>query len=454
MPARDAARDTVFEAIRDARDEIITLSKVIGANPEVGGSETRAAELLTGVLERHGYEVERGYLDMPTAFRATKARLNKEQMRKGLRHAHLALLVEYDAPAGQVHSFGRHLSAGAGMAAAVGIGAALQHAYGTITVIGCPGGGDEPSKLRMVKAGVFEEFDAVIGAHPASTGAGYCYTINETGDTLGQITASIAFRAPNQGTAVAVQDAARRLIAELDASPLLVQEYETVTLATRAPTLDADEARVTLTLRARSRHRLVELLVDLNTLAERVAGEGGPVVDLKTTNVYDDIIVSRVIARRMKTWSDVLGMRWDKIRKAPPAGPSDWGNVSYISPAVQCFFPISTEEVTAGTDAFALAADTPEAYERAMRMGEVLAFTMLDLIRDMDFRAIADDQLVKALRQRGITRAHRRWTGVHPVKPRDDEPTKATGPKITEIKWIRGPGLPESNPFLPTDDRD
>jgi hypothetical protein len=181
--------------------------------------------------------------------------------------------------------------------------------------------------------------------------------------------------------------------------------------------------------------------VRLKDRADEAAGGDGGEVELAFANAIDDMIVSRVLARRVKTYGDNLDLRMDKIVKAPPGAPSDWGNVSYTVPACETAFTITTDSVTLGTPAFASAANTDEAYNQMIRLAECMAFTGLDILRDMNFRAIADDQLVKALAKRGIASKHRRWLGVHPVKPASGDQKR--GPRISGFRQVRGPGMPE-----------
>jgi metal-dependent amidase/aminoacylase/carboxypeptidase family protein len=445
MPAKDAAREAVFNTIRDARDEISTVSRQLFNDPEVGGSEHRAVERLTALLEQHGFEIEREVARLPTAFRATLRHHDREQMRKGLRHGHIAFLVEYDALPDVGHGEGKHLAAAGVMAAAIGTAAALREEFATLTVLGCPGGGDEPSKAVMAKAGVFEEFDVALGLRAVPPGEGYAYIYDGAGDTLASATATITFRSTDDTThdlASIANSALERYASEAPA----IRGHERVELLTPEPEIVDDGARLAFRVFTQSRHRIIELIVDLKTLAERAAGEDGPKVDLVITRVYDDLLYSQVLARRFKTWGENLGLRADKAKKAPPREPTDWGNVSYITPTYQAPFTFTEEPVAPGTRTFALASNSADAFEQAFRAGEALAFTALDLIRDIQFRSIADAQLVKALAARGMQREFRRWLGVHPVLPKQksDEEDKPKGPRITEFKWVRGPGLPNN----------
>ncbi len=67
----DELKGKVQEAVDEQRGRLREISGFIYENPELGSEEFKAAELLTGELEKHGFTVERGILGMPTAFSAT-----------------------------------------------------------------------------------------------------------------------------------------------------------------------------------------------------------------------------------------------------------------------------------------------------------------------------------------------------------------------------------------------
>src|SRR5690606_30121865 len=107
-------------AIDLAREDIIAVSSEIFSNPEAPGHEERAARLIADLLEQYGFEVDRGVAGMPTAFHAIARNWNTEDMRKGLRHGHVAFLTGYDADPELGHVWGNHLAAGATLAAGLG----------------------------------------------------------------------------------------------------------------------------------------------------------------------------------------------------------------------------------------------------------------------------------------------------------------------------------------------
>ena len=112
MTILDELKGKVKEAVDDQRVRLREISGFIYENPELGSEEFKTAELLTGELEGHGFEVERGILGMPTAFTAT-------YKRKGT-GPRVAVLAEYDCLPGVGHGCGHNLIA----ASAVGAGVA------------------------------------------------------------------------------------------------------------------------------------------------------------------------------------------------------------------------------------------------------------------------------------------------------------------------------------------
>ena len=63
-------KKNLFEEIERERKKLIEMSDFIFDNPEYGGEEIKAAEVLTNYLEKNGFQVERGIAELPTAFRA------------------------------------------------------------------------------------------------------------------------------------------------------------------------------------------------------------------------------------------------------------------------------------------------------------------------------------------------------------------------------------------------
>jgi hypothetical protein len=286
-----------------------------------------------------------------------------------------------------------------------------------VSVFGAPG---DTGLVAMARAGIFDEFDSVLSATPASTGEGFCYTIDGTGDQLAARTAT--------------------LTTEGDASALLTALVETVEAHDPAGQLEA-QARdngTELTLTGSSSNDLLGLSAAIQRVVDETPG-----ASLTFGTTFDDMIVNRIIARRTKTYADTLGYKFDKTRKSDPAPANGWGSVSYASPTFVLNFPFTTDQVARGDAAFGAAAARSSSFDRAFEYARCLCLAGMDVLREMEFRSIADDQLVKALAKRGIRREHRRWLGVHPVI-KDPNAPKKKGPKLADFKMVRGPGMQDN----------
>ena len=129
---------------------------------EVGSSEFKSSELIENILENNGFKVEKGYMGIPTSFRAEKV------IGKG--GSTVAFLAEYDALLGIGHACGHNLIAAANIFAAIDASKKIRN--GKIVVMGTPdeeGTGEySGSKILLAEKGAFRGIDLVLGAHPGS----------------------------------------------------------------------------------------------------------------------------------------------------------------------------------------------------------------------------------------------------------------------------------------------
>ncbi|HCG29086.1 MAG TPA: amidohydrolase, partial [Chloroflexi bacterium] len=117
-------RDRVKEAIQNERGHVVEIAETIRVNPELGYEERMASQLLADHLKEAGFEVEKPYKGIETAFRATRRGKGDGPT--------IAVLAEYDALAGIGHGCGHNLIGGSGLAAALGLGAVIDELNGTV----------------------------------------------------------------------------------------------------------------------------------------------------------------------------------------------------------------------------------------------------------------------------------------------------------------------------------
>jgi metal-dependent amidase/aminoacylase/carboxypeptidase family protein len=358
------------------------------------------------MLAARGFAIEHAPVGIPTAFQATYQHLNSEQMRRGLRHPHIAIVAEYHAEPQLGHSYGRNLNAGAALALALALADAADVAYGHISVFGCPGSLGGSTKVALADVGLFDAADVALGMRPASTGEGAFFTIDSSGNTLAGADGTLRFVSADGAAQSDFRTALDEFAASLDSD-------ERIDVAD-----GGDDASLAITIRAPRVTRVRELSTWVQARATVAAAEWGARAQVSMQPPIPEMLVSRVLIRRARTHAGAVGLRLDAPKKTPLGEPNDWGAVGYRVPSADCWFPIIREPVSWGTTAFAHAADTPEAYEQMFLAATAVALTGVDVLTDINVRAIVDNMLLKAQQERGIDRPHRRWTGVHPVLPK------------------------------------
>ena len=123
-----------------------------------GMEEFHALDLLTGWLEREGFQVERGVGGLKTAFRAV--------WNHGEGGPNIGLLCEYDALEGIGHACAHHLQGPSVLAAAAALKRAEFAENYSVTIYGTPAEESVSGKILMLKNGVsFEELDVALMMH-------------------------------------------------------------------------------------------------------------------------------------------------------------------------------------------------------------------------------------------------------------------------------------------------
>ena len=82
-------KSVAISCIDDHKEELRSLSDEIWRNPELNFQEYKAHKLLTDFLESKGFQVERGYCSLPTAFKSELG--NKDN------GVSVCVICEYDA---------------------------------------------------------------------------------------------------------------------------------------------------------------------------------------------------------------------------------------------------------------------------------------------------------------------------------------------------------------------
>ncbi|MEO9661128.1 MAG: amidohydrolase [Maribacter dokdonensis] len=177
QPLSTTAQKNKKEVLKGLDAEFNTYKAIaneLWENPELGYLEENSSALLQETLSNAGFKVEKGVAGIPTAFTATY----------GSGSPVIGILGEFDALPGMSQSAepikksrvvdapgqacGHHLFGTGSMAAAISVKNWLDATKksGTIRFYGTPAEEGGSGKVYMVRAGLFNDVDAIVSWHP------------------------------------------------------------------------------------------------------------------------------------------------------------------------------------------------------------------------------------------------------------------------------------------------
>lgn len=395
-----AVRATVVQAIDDAAGDILAVSRFIHAHPEVAMEEVASAKAVADTLERYGFAVQRGIVDVPTAFRAEK----------GQGAPRIAFLSEYDALPGLGHACGHNLIACAGMGAGIGLAAALDAVSGTVVVFGTPAEEAVGGKVIMASRGAFDDIDAALGAHPGTSEAS---VPSEPGSGLALAVSTVVIEFHGTSAHAAADpyngvNALNAVIEVFNGVNALRQHitpdariHGIITHGGDAPNIVPEYARAVFYVRAATTRAMEELTEKVHRVAEGAGSiTGARLAWSRPEEPYTDMITNYTLARRVRAHFDSLGLRMPQPRLGEALGSTDWGNVSYLVPSVETGFPI-TDRIIPWHSAQVVAAAQSELGERNMLLAaKAMALAGLDLLADGGLLRAVKDEHRRALAAR------------------------------------------------------
>ncbi len=172
----DLEKEVTLKGLDSKAEKYTEIAQQIWNWAELGYQETQSAGLLQETLKEAGFTIEAGVADIPTAFVASY----------GSGTPVIGILGEYDAlpgisqaavpeqkaikEGGSGHACGHHLFGTASSAAAIAVKDWLQKTgtKGTVRFYGTPAEEGGAGKVYLVRAGLFDDVDAVLHWHPSS----------------------------------------------------------------------------------------------------------------------------------------------------------------------------------------------------------------------------------------------------------------------------------------------
>jgi len=306
-----------FLASRAARDQQV--ARQIWDWAEVGYQETKSSALLQEELTQAGFKVEAGVAGIPTAFVATA----------GSGGPVIAILAEFDALPGinqdavaerspiagknAGHACGHHLFGTASVSAGVAIADWLKRSKtpGTIRVFGTPAEEGGSGKVYMVRAGLFNDVDAVMHWHASD--------VNFAGldKALANKSAKFRFRgisahasgAPEKGRSALDGVEAMNVMANMmrEHIPSDARMHYVITSGGSAPNVVPDFAEVYYYVRHADAPTVESIFDRLVKVSEGAALGTGTTVDHEVIGGTHNLLANEALARVMNAKLNEVG---------------------------------------------------------------------------------------------------------------------------------------------------
>jgi len=380
-------KQEIISAIDALRDELVSISQYIHANPELGLQEYKACACLCDCLEKHGFNVERGVCGMPTAFRATFSGASEGRR--------VAILAEYDALEGLGHGCGHNLIAAIALGASLGLSKVLPRMAGTVVMFGTPA--EEPNvdgaggKAPMSTNGCFDDCAAALMVHPGTrTGAG-------GGSSLGATSLEVRFYGkPAHASAIPHLgiNALNALIETFNAINALRQHitpdariHGIITHGGSAPNVVPELAIGRFIVRAEEMGYLDELVEKVKRCAEGAAVATGARVEFSYfCHTFEPTLPNDTLAAAFRANYRALGLDVAEPSQPPQKGraSTDFGNVSQRVPSAGAGISIASEGILGHTHEMAAAAASPRANEALLEAAKAMAMAAFDVLTDDD----------------------------------------------------------------------
>lgn len=372
----------IYDTITAFSPRLREIAAYIGAHPELGHEEKQASALLASELEKLGFQVERGTLGLETAFIA--------EYRSSRPGPLIGLLAEYDALPELGHACGHHLICTISLGAAAGLRSIVDETGGTIRVYGTPAEETKGAKIDMAEAGLFDDCDIAIMAHPF-----HCY--EKSGSSLAmdalqfEYHGKAAHAAANPDLGVNALDAVILLFNSINALRQQTKPdtriHGIISHGGQAPNIIPDYAAAQFYVRSASRTYTDELARKVTACAEAARIATGCKLTVSNYEYsYDELRTNESLSEVFTANLLSSGIPEGDIRVGQDHGSLDLGNVSLRCPVIHPYIKVVNEPYQLHTIEFRDAAQLDNAYEAMVFGATMLAYTACDVLADKELQ--------------------------------------------------------------------
>ncbi len=378
--ATTAAKERARTTVADKSDRLLALSRMIHGHPELGFEEERASTWCAELLSDHGYAVERGICEMPTALSASA----------GTGPLTVAICAEYDALPEIGHACGHNVIASSAIGAALALGPLADDLGITVRVLGTPAEEGGGGKILMLERGGFDGVNAALMVHPAPNEldrmpclAVVHFDVRYTGKEAHA--SAYPDRGVNAADAITVAQVAIGLLRQH--SRPNDQVHGIVTYGGAAPNIVPALAVAKFYVRAETLEALKEWEPRVVRCFEAGAIATGATLEVVPQGPpYSEFLTDEAMAALYRNNAEALGRTFQGSSERTMSGSTDMGNVSLAIPSIHPMLGIDSLPAVNHQPEFAAAAASPAA-DRAVLDGAVaMAWTTIDIANDPELR--------------------------------------------------------------------
>jgi len=307
----------------------------------------------------------------------------------------VAYIAQYDALRDLGHACGHNLCATASLGAALALAGCLSKLEGKVSVIGTPS--EEvlvsSGKLRMIKAGIFNDVDAAMATHP-HTGT----WLAERFLAINQISVRFKGKSAHAGDTphlgVNAYDAVQLTCIGLSFLRQQLRQDARVhwgEVKIRGPmNVIPDDAEIKIGLRASDNIYTEEITRKAVNCIRGAALMTGCEPEYEIFHGYQSFKTNPTLVKELRSNLKELQVAEDIPQEFGRAGSTDMGNISQVVPAIYPLFKIADSDAPHSMG-FCKAAGKASAFEMTLKMAKAMAMTGAG--------CLSDSQLMNQIRE-------------------------------------------------------
>ncbi|WP_404428098.1 M20 family metallopeptidase [Sutcliffiella horikoshii] len=370
-------KQIITDFLDSHKNDFYEISTYIGENPELGHEEFKSAKVLSDNLSEHGFNVEIGICNLPTAFEAV--------FDSGKPGPTIGFMCEYDALPEIGHACGHNLIGTMGIAAGVATSKVIQETGGKVIVFGTPAEETKGGKVTMAEQGVFDKLDVAMMVHPL-------HSYVKSGSSLAMDAIQFEFFGKPAHAAANPEKGINALDAVIQTFNGINALRQHVTSDTRlhgiipeggkAANVVPDYAVAQFYVRAKTRSYVNELVEKVKSIAEGAAMMTGATMKMSNYELsYDNMVTNETLSNIFSEQLISLGVDSEEIvENRDGSGSLDMGNVSLVVPSIHPYIKICNELYSCHTTEFRDAALSEQGKEAMILGAKAMASTAYELL--------------------------------------------------------------------------